>query len=151
MTCAAPRERTSSTLRVLHTPVTSAPNALAICTANVPTPPDAPVTSTVCPGCTCAMSRRACSAVIPDVGTVAACSIVSLSGLRTSWSAGTDAYCASVPAVLQPNTSSPGWRSVTAAPTASTTPARSLPGMGWRGRRRPNASRTMLGTPVITK
>ena len=31
-----------STFRVLHTPVTSAPNDLAICTANVPTPPDAP-------------------------------------------------------------------------------------------------------------
>jgi len=38
---------------VLQTPVTSAPNALAICTANVPTRPDAPMTSTFCPGCTC--------------------------------------------------------------------------------------------------
>ncbi|WP_308259298.1 ANTAR domain-containing protein [Pseudonocardia sp. H11422] len=34
-----------STFVVLHTPVTSAPTALAICTANVPTPPDAPMTS----------------------------------------------------------------------------------------------------------
>ena len=50
MTCAAPKVRTSSTLRVLDTPVTSAPNALAIWTANVPTPPDAPVISTACPG-----------------------------------------------------------------------------------------------------
>jgi hypothetical protein len=31
---------------------------LAICTANVPTPPDAPVTNTVCPGCTRASSAR---------------------------------------------------------------------------------------------
>jgi hypothetical protein len=31
-----------STFAVLYTPVTSAPNALAICTAKVPTPPDAP-------------------------------------------------------------------------------------------------------------
>jgi len=31
-----------SNFRVLHTAVTSASNALAICTANVPTPPDAP-------------------------------------------------------------------------------------------------------------
>jgi hypothetical protein len=35
---------------VLHTPVTSAPKDLAICTANVPTPPDAPMISTLCPG-----------------------------------------------------------------------------------------------------
>ena len=28
---------------MLHTPVTFAPNALAICTAKVPTPPDAPI------------------------------------------------------------------------------------------------------------
>jgi hypothetical protein len=33
MTCAAPIERTSSALRVLHTPVTSAPSAAAIWTA----------------------------------------------------------------------------------------------------------------------
>ena len=42
----APIERTSSTLRVLHTPVTSAPSAAAIWTAYVPTPPPAPLTST---------------------------------------------------------------------------------------------------------
>ena len=36
-----------STFAVLQTPVTSAPNDLAICTANVPTPPDAPFTSTL--------------------------------------------------------------------------------------------------------
>jgi hypothetical protein len=35
-----------STFSVLHTPVTSAPNALAICTAKVPTPPEAPSTRT---------------------------------------------------------------------------------------------------------
>jgi hypothetical protein len=33
MTCVAPIERTSSTLAVLHTPVTSAPSAAAIWTA----------------------------------------------------------------------------------------------------------------------
>jgi len=43
MTWPAPIERTMSTFGVLHTPVTSAPNDLAICTANVPTPPDAPL------------------------------------------------------------------------------------------------------------
>ena len=30
-------------------PVTSAPNALAICTAKVPTPPEAPLINTFCP------------------------------------------------------------------------------------------------------
>src|ERR671919_540845 len=38
MTWSAPSERTSSTFLVLQTPVTSAPSALAIWTANVPTP-----------------------------------------------------------------------------------------------------------------
>ncbi len=52
--------------------VTSAPSAFAICTANDPTPPEAPVISTVCPAVNRATSRSACSAVIPDVGTAAA-------------------------------------------------------------------------------
>src|SRR5436189_6070934 len=38
MTWSAPIDRTMSTFLVLHTPVTSAPNDLAIWTANVPTP-----------------------------------------------------------------------------------------------------------------
>jgi hypothetical protein len=38
MTCAAPMDRTSSTLRVLHTAVTVAPSAVAIWTAKLPTP-----------------------------------------------------------------------------------------------------------------
>ena len=42
--------RTRSILAVLHTPVTSAPKALAIWTANVPTPPEAPMISTFSPG-----------------------------------------------------------------------------------------------------
>ena len=52
MTWSAPIERTMSTFVVLHTPVTSAPKAFAICTANGPTPPDAPLIKTVCPGLT---------------------------------------------------------------------------------------------------
>ena len=67
-------------MRVLHTPVTSAPNALAICTAKEPTPPDAPVTSTVWPGRTFAMSRNACNAVMADVGTAAASTTDRLAG-----------------------------------------------------------------------
>jgi len=34
---------------VLHTPVTSTPNDLAICTVKVPIPPDAPLIRTSCP------------------------------------------------------------------------------------------------------
>ena len=41
---------TISTLPVLHTPVTSAPNDFAIWTAKVPTPPVAPLIRTFCPG-----------------------------------------------------------------------------------------------------
>ena len=51
MTWSAPTERTRSIFAVLHTPVTSAPNDLAICTANSPTPPEAPMIRTCCPGC----------------------------------------------------------------------------------------------------
>jgi hypothetical protein len=36
-----------STFAVLHTPVTRAPNAFAIWTAKVPTPPDAPMIKTL--------------------------------------------------------------------------------------------------------
>src|SRR5580704_16133738 len=41
MTWSAPIDLAMSTFLVLHTAVTSAPSSLAICTANVPTPPDA--------------------------------------------------------------------------------------------------------------
>src|SRR5213078_3522890 len=74
MTCAAPIERTSSMLRVLHTPVTSAPSAAAIWTAYVPTPPAAPLTSTRCPARTAPTSRIPRRAVAPAIGTAAACS-----------------------------------------------------------------------------
>src|SRR5664279_956786 len=46
MTWSAPIDRTRSTLVVLHTPVTSVPNVLAICTARVPMPPPAPLIRT---------------------------------------------------------------------------------------------------------
>src|SRR5216684_7148160 len=59
----APIAVTRSVSDVLHTPLTSAPNALASCTANVPTPPEAPMTRTFCPALTCPTSRRACRAV----------------------------------------------------------------------------------------
>jgi hypothetical protein len=46
----APIERTMSRFRELHTPVASAPKALEICTAKVPTPPEAPRIRTAWPG-----------------------------------------------------------------------------------------------------
>jgi hypothetical protein len=76
MTWSAPIDRTRSTFLVLHTPVTSAPKDFAICTANVPTPPDAPLIKTFCPGRTLPSSRMACRAVSAARGTAAACSNV---------------------------------------------------------------------------
>src|SRR5665213_2387839 len=49
MTSSAPIDRTSSMFLVLHTAVTRASSDLAICTANVPTPPAAPLMRTCCP------------------------------------------------------------------------------------------------------
>src|ERR1700722_20242720 len=72
MTWSAPRDRTMSVLAVRHTPVTSAAAALAICTAKVPTPPDAPMTSTRWPACTWPRSRTACRAVGAETGAAAA-------------------------------------------------------------------------------
>ena len=68
---------------MLHTPVTSAPNVFAICTANVPTPPDAPLIRTLSPGLTLPLSRRPCKAVTPAIGTHAAWSNVTLAGFNT--------------------------------------------------------------------
>ena len=50
----------------------------------------------------------------------------------------------------QPRTASPGWKRLTSAPTASTMPAMSVPGMGTLGRRSPYIGRKSLGTPRMT-
>lgn len=84
MAWSAPRERTRPTFVVWQTPVTSAPNDLAICTANVPTPPDAPMTNTFCPDRTRPRSRTACSAVSPETGHAAACAKARFFGLGAS-------------------------------------------------------------------
>ena len=76
MTSSAPIERTSSTYDVPHTPVTWAPNPFAICTANDPTPPDAPITNTRCSAWTLPASRRPWRAAQPVVGTVAQVGLV---------------------------------------------------------------------------
>ena len=63
ITWSAPRERTVFNFVVLHTLVTSAPNDLAIWTANIPTPPTALMIKTFCPNRISHLSRRACFAV----------------------------------------------------------------------------------------
>src|SRR5215208_1847712 len=158
MTWSAPSERTRSTLRVLHTPVTSAPKCLAICTANVPTPPDAPLISTFCPGWICPLSRRPCSAVSAATGTAAACSNVKLAGFGATmkdWNlllrgaaTRTHTYSAKAPLLLPPNTSSPGRNCVTSLPTASTVPAKSTPNLLVFGLRSPTCMRATYGVPV---
>ena len=141
MTWSAPTERTRSTLRVLHTPVTSAPKALPICTANVPTPPDAPLTSSDWPAWSRPTSRSPCRAVVPASGTAAACSNVQPAGLRATRLAGTLAYSANAPPLVSAQTSSPTANPLTWPPTATTSPASALPATGTRGDRSPEMAR----------
>src|SRR6266852_5265993 len=94
MTWSAPIDRAVSTFLVLHTAVTSAPNALAICTANVPTPPDAPSTRTLWPGWIRPLSRRPCSAVLAAIGTAAASSNDRLAGFGPNFSSIAHTYSA---------------------------------------------------------
>src|SRR6266850_4295165 len=107
MTWSAPIDRAVSTFLVLHTAVTSAPNDLAIWTANVPTPPDAPSTRTLWPRWIRPLSRRPRRAVIAATGTAAASSNDRLVGFAANLSSITHAYSAKAPRHT-PNTSSPG-------------------------------------------
>jgi Alcohol dehydrogenase GroES-like domain len=66
-------------------------------TANVPTPPDAPLIKTFWPAWTWPASRKACRAVSAAKGTAAACSSVRLAGFSASKSSGTHAYSAQPP------------------------------------------------------
>jgi hypothetical protein len=68
---------------VLHTPVTSVPYDLAICTENVPTAPEAPLIKTYWPGLTCPKSRRQIKAVDAEQGMAAASSNDILAGFCT--------------------------------------------------------------------
>ncbi len=125
--------RTASSLAVLATPVTVAPSAVASCTANEPTPPDAPITSTRWPGSTRPTVVRAWSAVMPEIAETAACSKLTFSGLCASFDSLAEAYSAKVPLPM-PNTSSPTAKRVTSAPTSTTRPATSMPSTGCFGR-----------------
>src|SRR6266851_2880834 len=97
MTWSAPIDRAVSTFLVLHTAVTSAPNDLAIWTANVPTPPDAPSTRTLWPGWMRPLSRRPSRAVIAAIGTAAASSNELLAGFSANLSSRAHAYSANPP------------------------------------------------------
>src|SRR6516162_9267814 len=153
-------DRTISTFLVLHTPVTAAPNDLAICTANVPTPPAAPLIKTLCPFLILPLPRSPCSAVNAATGEEAACSYVTLSGFRNNVDSGAHAYSAKAPWQTQtltleacgsrihtPNTSSPGLNCVTSLPTASTWPATSTPSRVTFGLRSPVRMRPLYGLP----
>jgi hypothetical protein len=98
--------------------------------------------STFSPGWTRAWSWTACRAVLPEIGTAAACSKERFAGLRASLAGRAATYSAKV-LVAIPYTASPGARPVTAAPTASTVPARFRPGLAYVGRRSPKPARRM--------
>ena len=92
---------------MLHTPVTSAPKALAICTAKVPDAAGRAVDQHLLPGLNLAVIAQELQGVEADTPTAAACSNVRLAGFGRKWSAGPTAYSANAPA-HQPKTSSPG-------------------------------------------
>ncbi len=87
-------------MRVDAVPMTRAPRARAICTANCPTPPAAACTSTVCPSRTPARSID-WYAVSPASGTAAASSNVSEAGLRAMVRTGAATSSANVPPCSQ--------------------------------------------------
>src|SRR6266545_6726909 len=108
-------------------PVTVALASTASCTANRPTPPAAPVTSTRSPAWTLA-SRRMPTAVTPATGRAAAVTKSQALGSGAVHSAGTTARSAKAPPEgLAATTRSPASNPVTPSPTAATVPATSQP------------------------
>ncbi len=84
-------------------------------------------------------ARRPWRAASPETATTAACSKLSLAGLRASLSSRAAAYSANEPRAM-PNTWSPARNLVTSAPAAATAPATSSPGTGFFGPRNPKPS-----------
>ncbi len=149
MTRSAPSSVTSATFAALVTPVTVAPRCLASWTAIVPTAPEAPLTSTLVPGPTVALSRRKNSAVVAPNNNPAASSSLTPNGLRAIRFAGVARYwaCAPMARPVMPHTSSPGSKPCTPAPMASTSPENELPRIVRRGPKTPNASRASTPNP----
>jgi hypothetical protein len=91
-----------------------------------PTPPAAAWIRTRSPGATRATSCNACSAVTDAVTIDAACSKLSVGGLRTTWAARATTWEAWAPQASA-TTSSPTASSATSAPQAVMVPAHSMP------------------------
>jgi hypothetical protein len=126
-TWSAPIEAIMSAFGVLRTPVTSAPKALAICTANVPSLPGRAVDQHLVPGLDPSLAgqrlhggdcrhRYGRCLLERQVGWLVGHHCVF---------AGAGVLGASPRSLRPPNTSSPGWNFVTFLPTASTDPAMS--------------------------
>ncbi len=107
-------------------PITVAPFRLASWTAIEPTPPAAPVTTTVSPGLR-STARTMAHAVKPATG-IAPATSQGRPAWRARFAASATTYSAWLDRVsTQPITSSPGANVVTSGPSRSTTPAKSLP------------------------
>jgi hypothetical protein len=112
--------------------ITRAPAAAAYCTANPPTPPVAPAISTGSPPDR-ASASTAFSAAVPARPSAPASDMLSPSGTAVRpYASPTVTYSASDPVprtgfITTPNTASPGAKRDVPSPTASTTPAKSLP------------------------
>ncbi len=119
-------ERTMSVPAVLQTPVTCVPKALASWTAKLPTPPDAPMTRTRWPGPHASGVPQGLQGGTPGTGYRSHRREVQAGRLRRERSCLAHAYSAKAPSQV-PYTSSPGRKRLTSGPTASTTPAASMP------------------------
>ena len=133
ITVSTPRPRTHSSSSKVADASTVCPARTANWAAKPPSPPLAPVTSTVA-GADRSMMSSARRAVSPFSGTVAAITGSRPAGTRTSHAASaatSSAYPPTLPRVryqgIIPATTSPTPRSVTSAPTATTSPAMSHP------------------------
>ena len=148
MTWSTPSERTSSTFRVLPTPVTlcAEPWRSAGEGAHATRGAD---DQDVLTGLDLAVVGSPWRAVMAETPRAEASSNVRFPGLcagsdqprRHAWAKAPE---------HRPRTASPSWKRVTSAPTASTVPAMSVPGTAALGRRSPYMGRKNLGTPRMT-
>lgn len=127
-TCSTPSQRSVARFRAdPAVPTTHASRACRSCTAAMPTPPDNACTSTTSSAHTPAMLSAAC-AVIHTVGMPAASIDAKAAGRGTQVAAGATTVVPRAPSA-KPTTRCPGvncvWQLV---PTASTVPAKSVPG-----------------------
>src|SRR5215470_4451205 len=129
MTASAPASFTSPALASLETvPKTRAPAALASCTAASPTPPAAACTRTVLPGPVVSMVWSAWYAVSTWIRNAAPSTKLVESGSGMAMNAGDTQYSAYA-RLVKAATRMPGRTFVTPSPTASITPATSMPGV----------------------